>query len=157
MTAAGHREAHQDYGRRADVSMPRDLAKRRKAAGYVAIAAIGLDAEPGVYLLGAAEDIDVLLSRLQRGTWHELYFVRAVWTPGLAVARTIVAGAEGALTEAGYALAPHWYRVGLDVLDTAIEKERAKLRSPVWSNAELAAKLRRQSHAEVDRFAAGII
>jgi hypothetical protein len=94
MTAPRTKEARQDDARRVDITMPRDLAKRRKAAGYVAIAAIALDADPNVFRLGAVEDIEVLLSRLQLGTWHELYFVRAIWTPGLAVARTMVAGAE---------------------------------------------------------------
>jgi len=157
MTAAGHKEARQGDMRPLALSIPRSIGKRRKTGGYAAICAIAFDAEPGVFRLGAAEDIDVLLSRLQLGTWHELYFVRAIWTPGMAVARTVAAGVEKALTGAGVALGQHWYRSGLDVLDAAVEAERAKLRAQVWSNAELIARLRHQENAEADRFADGIV
>lgn len=140
-----------------DISMPRDIAKRRKNAGYAAICTVGFDADTGVFRLATAENVEGHLSLLQPGTWQPLHFVRVVWTPGLAVARTIAVGAEKFLTDIGAHLGQHWYRAGLDVLDDLVKSEAASLNSPIWSHRDLIQRLTRQADREADRFAAGII
>lgn len=139
-----------------DVSMPRDLIKRRKNAGYAAICAVGFKSDPGVFRIATAENVEGHLSLLQPGTWEPLHFERLIWTPGLAVARTIVVGAEKFLTDLRLHLGQHWFRADLDVLDQLILSEARKLNSPFWSNAELIIRLRTQANKEADRFAEGV-
>lgn len=139
-----------------DISMPRDLVRRRKNAGYAAICAVGYDAEPRVFRLATAENIEGHLALLQPGRWEELYFARVVWTPGLAVARTIVVGVEAALTAADAYLGQHWFGAERNQLDELLRLGIDKLRSPSWSHAELIARLKRQAEREADRFAEGI-
>ena len=93
-----------------DISMPRDLVRRRRNAGYAAICAIGVSSDPKVFRLGTAENVEGVLAQLQPGTWEKLHFARLVWTQGLAVARTIVTGAERALETSARPLGGHWYR-----------------------------------------------
>ena len=139
-----------------DVAMPRDLLQRRKNTGYAAICAVGFKADTGVFRLATAENIEAHLSLLQPGTWQPLYFVRLVWTPGLAVARTIVVGAERMLARAGAELGQHWFRAGLEILDELIAAEARNLKTPIWSHPELIARLRGQASREADRFAEGV-
>lgn len=138
-----------------DIALPRHLMKQRKREGYAAICAIGTDADPGVFRLGAAEDVEVLLSRLQLGTWHELRFLRTVWTPGLELANSIVKSAETWLTGASFGLGRHWFRVGLDILDDLIRAEAIRRNASLWTPDELALRLRQAANREADRFAEG--
>lgn len=140
-----------------DISMPRDLIRRRKNAGYAAICAVGFDADPHVFRLATAENVEGHLSLLQPGTWQPLHFVRLVWTPGLAVARTIATGAEEFLTDLGQHLGQHWYRAEMGLLDELVHAGATKLNSPTWTHSELIARLRRDANREADRFAAGFI
>ncbi len=140
-----------------DPSMSRDLTRRRKEAGYAAICAVGFAADPGVFRVATAENTEGHLSLLQPGTWQPLHFARLVWTPGLAVARTIVVGAEKFLTDIGASLGQHWFRAELNVLDDLIRAEAESLRSPLWTHLQLIARLRAKADEEADRFAAGII
>lgn len=134
-------------------AMPRDLARRRKKAEYAAICAVGFDADPGVFRLHATEDIENHLFKVQPGTWHVLHFVRLLWTPGPAVARTIVVGVEQTLTRHGVHLGQHWYRAHLDWLDELIGGEAKALNSPTWTHTALIERLQRQADREADRFA----
>ena len=138
-----------------NIAMPRNLVQRRKNGGYAAVCAVGFDADPGVFRLGAAENIEGLLPLLQPGRWERLHFAHVVWTPGMAVARTIVLGAERSL--ANCHLGQHWYRASLETLNSVITAEAVALRSTVWSHADLIARLKGQADREADRFAAGII
>lgn len=138
-----------------DIAMPRNLVERRKNAGYAAVCAVGFDADPGVFRLAPAENIEALLPQLQPGRWERLHFANVVWTPGLAVARTLVLAAERFL--ANVHLGQHWYRANLETLNSVLLAEAAALRSTVWSHAELIALLKGQADREADRFAAGVI
>lgn len=138
-----------------DISMPRDLLRRRKATGYAAICVVGFDADPAVVRIATAENIEGHLAALQPGTWHRLHFMRVVWTPGLVVARTIVIAAEKFLTGAGFHLGHHWYRVGLDVVDDLVRAETIRLRAKTWTHADLIALLRQEANRQADRFAEG--
>lgn len=138
-----------------DIAMARNLVERRKAAGYAAIVAIGFDADPGVFRLATAENIEGHLPLLQPGRWERLHFAYVIWTPGAAVARTIVQAAERFL--ANFHLGQHWYRASLETLNTLLLAEALALRSTVWSQADLIARLKGQADREADRFAAGII
>ena len=138
-----------------DIAMPRNLVERRKSAGYAAVCAVGFDADPGVFRLATAENIEAHLPQLQPGRWEPLHFAYVVWTPGLAVARTIVQGVERFL--ANFHLGQHWYRAGLDVLHGVLLAEASALRSTVWSQAEMIARLKGHADREADRFASGII
>ncbi|MES0071878.1 hypothetical protein [Mesorhizobium sp. M0058] len=137
-----------------DIDMPRDLVRRRKNAGYAAICAVGFAADPGVFRLATAENIEAHLSLLQPGTWQPLHFVRVVWTPGLPVARTIVLATERFLLSMH--LGQHWHRASLEVLDIAIAAEVLTLRASTWSHPELTASLKGQANREADRFAEGV-
>lgn len=139
-----------------DVSMSRDLVRRRKNEGYAAVCAVGFDADPGVFRLATAENIEGHLSLLQPGNWQPMHFVRVVWTPGLAVARTIATGAERFLININAHLGQHWFRADLDVLDGLVQAEAVSLKSPIWSQRELIQRLQRHSDREADRFAEGI-
>lgn len=138
-----------------DIAMPRNLVDRRKNAGHAAVCAVGFEADPGVFRLATAENIEAHLPQLQPGRWERLHFAHVVWTPGLAVARTIVLGAER--TFANCHLGQHWYRASLDVLHGVILAEAASLRSPIWSQSEMMQMLIGQAIRAADRFAAGII
>lgn len=138
-----------------DIDMPRDLLQRRKKTGYAAICAVGFKADPGVFRLATAENIEAHLSLIQPGTWQPLHFERVVWTPGLAVARTIVLAVERFFASAH--LGQHWFRIPLEALDIAIAAESISLKTSTWSHPELIARLRGQADREADRFAAGII
>ena len=140
-----------------DISMPRDLLRRRKDGGYAALCVIGLDADPGAFRIGAAEDVEVLLSRLQLGTWHDLQFVRLIWTPGLPVARSIALSTEKFLTDIGAHLGRHWFRSELNVIDDLFTAAIAKLNTNTWLHHELLIRLLAQSNQEADRFAEGIL
>ena len=138
-----------------DIAMPRNLLQRRKNAGYAAICAVGFDADPGVFRLATAENIEGHLPLLQPGRWERLHLAHVAWTPGMAVARTIVLGAERFL--ANFHLGQHWYRASLKTLNSVLMAEAVALRSTIWSHPELIARLRGQADSEADRFAAGII
>ncbi|RUV37451.1 hypothetical protein [Mesorhizobium sp. M7A.F.Ca.MR.148.00.0.0] len=138
-----------------DIAMPRNLVERRKNFGYAAVCAVGFDADPGVFRLAPAENIEALLPQLQPGRWERLHFAKVVWTPGLPVARTLVLAAERFL--ANVHLGQHWYRSSLETLTAVLLAEAAALRSAVWSHAELLARLKAQADREADRFAAGVI
>ena len=138
-----------------DVSLPRDLLRLRKNGGYAAVCAVGYDAEPKVFRIATAENIEGHLALVQPGTWQKLQLVRVVWTPGMAVARTIVLSAERFLTNAGFLLGNHWYSAGLDVFDDLVRAEAMSLRATTWTQAELAIRLRTQANREADRFAEG--
>lgn len=138
-----------------DVTMSRDLLHRRKVIGYAAIVAVGFDADPGVFRLATAENVEAHLPQLQPGRWEKLHFSRVIWTPGLAVARTIVSAVERFLTSTH--LGHHWFRSSLEVLDIAIAAEAMSIKASTWSQAELLARLKGQADREADRFAAGVI
>ena len=138
-----------------DIAMPRNLVERRKNDGYAAVCAVGFDADPGVFRLATAENIEAHLPQLQPGRWERLHFAYVVWTPGLVVARTIVLGAERSLANCHFG--QHWYRASLDVLNGLLLAEATALRSTVWSHPELIARLKGQADREADRFAEGII
>lgn len=137
-----------------NIAMPRDLVRRRKNAGYAAVCAVGFPADPCVFRLATAENVEAHLAMLQPGSWQALRFERLVWTPGLAVARTIVVGVERLL--ASSALGHHWFRSSLEVLDIAIAAEAMSLKAQTWSHAELVERLREQSNRQADRFAEGV-
>lgn len=138
-----------------DIAMPRNLVDRRKNAGYAAVCAVGFDADPGVFRLATAENIEAHLPLLQPGRWERLHFVQVVWTPGMPVARTIAQGAERFL--ANFHLGQHWYRASLGALNDVVRSEAAFIRSSIWSHPELIARLKGQAVREADRFAKGII
>jgi hypothetical protein len=138
-----------------DIAMPRDLVQRRKNVGYAAVCAVGFDADPGVFRLATAENIEGHLPLLQPGRWESLHFAHVVWTPGLLVARTIVLGAERSL--ANCHLGQHWYRASLETLNSVLMAEALALKSTTWSHPELIARLKGQADREADRFAEGII
>lgn len=138
-----------------DVAMPRDLVRRRKNAGYAAICAVSFDADPGVFRLATAENVEAHLSMLQPGTWQLLHFARLVWTPGPAVARTVVVGVERFL--ASTHLGHHWFRSSLEVLDIAIAAEAMSIKASTWTHPELIARLKGHADREADRFAEGVI
>jgi hypothetical protein len=138
-----------------NVAMPRNLIDRRKSAGYAAVCAVGFDADPGVFRLATAENLEAHLPQLQPGRWERLHFAHVVWTPGLAVARTIVLAAERFLVN--FHLGQHWYRASLETLSSVIAAEASTLRSTIWSHSELIARLKGQADREADRFAEGII
>lgn len=137
-----------------DAAMPRDLARGRKSAGYAAICAVGFASDPEVFRLATAENIEEHLKQLQPGRWEQLYFSRIVWTPGLAVARTVVLGTERFLQSRH--LGQHWYRTAIETIDIAIAAEVRRLKASTWSHADLIARLREQSNREADRFAEGV-
>jgi hypothetical protein len=137
-----------------DIAMPSNLVQRRKNAGYAAVCAVGFDADPGVFRLATAENIEAHLPLLQPGRWERLHFAHVVWTPGMAVARTIMLGAERSL--ANCHLGQHWYRASLDTLNNVLLAEAVALRSTVWSHPELIARLKGQENREADRFAEGV-
>ncbi|PWJ81546.1 hypothetical protein C7441_11078 [Pseudaminobacter salicylatoxidans] len=141
---------------RNDVAMPRDVLRRRKIGGYAALCAIGIDAEPGVFRVGAVEDVEVLLSRLQLGTWHDLHFSRLLWTPGIELARTVAADAEKFLSDIGAHLGRHWYRTDLDIIDDLFTAGITKLNAKAWHPHELLARLQTQANREADRFSEGV-
>lgn len=138
-----------------DIAMARNLVERRKAAGYAAIVAVGFEADQGVFRLATAENLEAHLPQLQPGRWERLHFASVIWTPGAAVARTIVVGVERFL--ASTHLGNHWYRASLETLHSAILVEAAALRSAIWTQAELIARLKGQADRAADRFAAGVI
>lgn len=142
---------------RENASMPRDLLRRRREAGYAAICAVGFEGDPSVRRLGPAENVEAHLTILQPGRWERLHFDRILWTPGMAVARTIVDKAEKFLTEAGHALGNHWFRVEIDVLDDLFRAEAISLNARTWTMDELTIRLKRQADAEADRYARGEI
>ncbi|WEX10318.1 hypothetical protein [Chelativorans sp. AA-79] len=139
-----------------DVSMPRDLRQRRRRIGYAAIVAVGIADTTEVFRLATAENIEGHLGDLQPGRWEPLHFARVVWTPGMAVARTITARTERFLADTGYALGQHWFNAPLDLLDQLITAEARSLNTRTWSHAELVEKLRKQADDEADRFAQGV-
>lgn len=136
-------------------TMPLDLRRRRKNAGYAAICALGFDADPGVFRICTAENVEALLPQVQPGRWEPINFVRLIWTPGPPTAKTVVVGVEKFLTDLRMNLGQHWFRAGLDVFDDLVKAETIKLRSPTWSNDELKLRLRTHANAEADRFARG--
>lgn len=138
-----------------NIAMPRNLIDRRKSAGYAAVCAVGFDADPGVFRLATAENLEAHLPQLQPGRWERLHFAHVVWTPGLAVARTIVLAAERFLVN--FHLGQHWYRASLETLDGVLRAEALALRSTIWSHPELIVRLKVQADREADRFAEGII
>ncbi|MBB6413522.1 hypothetical protein [Mesorhizobium sangaii] len=106
--------------------------------------------------MAVAENLEGLIQLLQPGRLEKLHFVRLIWTPGLAVARTIVVGAERFVTDTGHALGQHWFGAGIDVLEDLIVAEATRLKSPTWSHPELIARLKGKENREADRFAAGM-
>lgn len=140
-----------------DISMSAPLRRRRKFAGYAAICAVGVAERPGVFRIATAENVEAHIAGLQPGSWHKLHFDRVIWTPGLAVARTIVVNAEKFLSNTGHALGNHWFRVeDTGLLDELIVAEAQSLRAPLWSQDELVARLQAQADREADNFAKGI-
>lgn len=90
-----------------DISMPRDLLRRRRNAGYAAVCVVGTAADPKIFRIGTAENVEGVLAQLQPGAWARLHFTRIVWTQGSVVARTVVAGAERSLETTAKALGSH--------------------------------------------------
>ncbi|RWB67583.1 hypothetical protein [Mesorhizobium sp.] len=136
--------------------MSRDLRIRRKTIGYCAICAVGMVTDPEVFRLATAENVEAHLSQLQPGTWQALQFQRVLWTPGFAVARTIVVGVERFLTDVGNSLGNHWYRAPLELLDQLIVAQQMTLKARLWTHQELVARLRNHANEEADRFANGV-
>ncbi|MGB3833739.1 MAG: hypothetical protein WA975_17960 [Mesorhizobium sp.] len=139
-----------------DLSMPKDLLKRRKAGRYAAICVIGFDAEPESHRIGAAEDVEILLSRLQLGTWHDLHFRRVIWTPGIEGAKHVADEAEKFLTDTGFHLGRHWFRAPLNLIDDLFTAAVTSLNLRTWRHTELLNHLQAQSDYEADRFARGM-
>jgi hypothetical protein len=139
-----------------NIAMPRDLRIRRKSIGYCAICAVGMEADRSVFRLATAQSIEQHLADLQPGTWHELQFDRVWWTPGPAVARTIVLKVERFLTEVGHSLGNHWYSAPLELLDQLIVAEQRSLNTRLWTHQELIARLKTHADEEADRFAEGV-
>jgi len=139
------------------IDMPRDLIQRRRCRGFVAICAVGFQADPLVFRLATAENIEGHLATLQPGTWHHLFFRRVLWTAGSAVARTITIAAEKWMSANGWSLGNHWFRAELDVLDDLLRAEAMTLRAGLIGHADLVRLLRQQADNEADRFAQGIV
>lgn len=131
-----------------------EIRKRRKSAGYAAICAIGSDGLPGALRVGAVEDIEILLQRIQFATWHPLSLVWTRWTPGIEVARTISDGVEQRLERAGAALGQHWYNTDAAAVEAAALDIAGPMRCPLWTDDEMIGRLRRSVDHEVDRFLA---
>lgn len=138
-----------------DIAMPRDLVRRRKNSGFAAICAVGIEGDESLFRLATAENVEAHVPALQVATWHHLHLVRVVWTPGMAVARTIVVAAEKFLTTTGFLVGNHWYRADLGILDDLVRAEAFRLRAETWTQPELLARLRSEAHREADRFAEG--
>lgn len=139
-----------------DARMSHDLRIRRKSIGYCAICAVGMEADRSVFRLATAQSIETHLADLQPGTWQALHFERVIWTPGFAVARTIVLKVERFLTDVGHSLGNHWYRAKLDLLDQLIVAEQRSLNTRLWTHQELIARLKSHADEEADRFAEGV-
>lgn len=129
-----------------------ELRKRRKAAGYAAVCAVGSVGLGDALRFGAVEDVEILVQRLQLGTWHPLRIVWIRWVPGIEAARTVADRAERALEGAGGGLGQHWHRVAVADVDAAVSEAAAGLRCVLWTEEEMLADLRRQGAREVDRF-----
>lgn len=138
-----------------DIAMGKELLTRRKNAGYAAICAVGLETDPGVFRLATAENVEAHIPQLQPGRWEPLHFARLLWTPGMAVARTMVTGAEKFLAETGHSLGQRWHRAPLDLLDDLLTAEAVRLNARTWTHSELIIRLKRQAKAQADSFAAG--